>query len=54
VYQNRRQVRGEVVQRSFAHCYETGGMRRTHMRGHTNILNYYRLKGGGFRPGTSN
>jgi len=21
-----------------AHCYETSGMRRTHLRGHTNIL----------------
>jgi hypothetical protein len=26
------------VKRSFAHCYETGGMRRTHLRGHENIL----------------
>jgi transposase len=25
--------RGESVKRSFAHCYETGGMRRTHLRG---------------------
>jgi hypothetical protein len=49
VYQNRRPVRGgygksllrrrgELVERSFAHCYETGGMRRTHLRGHENIL----------------
>ncbi|HLJ29290.1 MAG TPA: transposase [Candidatus Angelobacter sp.] len=49
VYQNRRRVqgeygksllrkRGELVERSFAHCYETGGMRRTHLRGHQNIL----------------
>ena len=49
VYQNRRRVRGdygksllrrrgELVERSFAHCYETGGMRRTHLRGHSNIL----------------
>jgi transposase len=49
VYQNRRRVRGgygksllrrrgELVERSFAHCYETGGMRRTHLRGHENIL----------------
>ena len=30
--------RGELVERSFAHCYETGGMRRTHLRGHQNIL----------------
>ena len=49
VYQNRRRVRGsygksllrrrgELVERSFAHCYETGGMRRTHLRKHENIL----------------
>jgi transposase len=24
--------RGELVERSFAHCYDTGGMRRTHLR----------------------
>ena len=30
--------RGEIVERSFAHLYETGGMRRTHLRGHANIL----------------
>ncbi len=49
VYANRRRVRGdrgrqlmrdrgEKIERSFAHCYETGGMRRTHLRGHPNIL----------------
>ena len=49
VYANRRRVRGargkrllrrrgEIVERSFAHCYETGAMRRTHLRGHENIL----------------
>ena len=27
-----------MIERSFAHCYETGGMRRTHLRGHANIL----------------
>jgi transposase len=48
VYQNRRRVRGrygksllrrrgELVERSFAHCYETGGMRRCHLRGRENI-----------------
>ena len=30
--------RGELIERSFAHCYDTGGMRRTHLRGHENIL----------------
>ena len=49
VYANRRRVnaaygkhllrkRGELIERSFAHCYDTGGMRRTHLRGHENIL----------------
>ena len=49
VYANRRRVRGEygksllrrrgqLAERSFAHCYETGGMRRCHLRGHENIL----------------
>ena len=48
VYANRRRLRGarskalhrlraEKVERSFAHCYETGGMRRVHLRGHTNL-----------------
>lgn len=49
VYGNRRRMRGrrgkdlqklrtELTERSFAHMYETGGMRRTHLRGQTNIL----------------
>lgn len=49
VYSNRRRARGdrgkrlqrsrgELLERPFAHCYETGGMRRTHLRGHENIL----------------
>jgi transposase len=49
VYANRRRIRGErgkrllrkrgeLIERSFAHCYETGAMRRTHLRGHENIL----------------
>lgn len=29
--------RGEYVERGFAHNYETGAMRRVHLRGHTNI-----------------
>ncbi len=48
-YGNRRRVRGargkrlmrcrgEYVERSFAHVYDTGGMRRTYLRGHQNIL----------------
>lgn len=49
VYANRRRVKGkrgrrlqklrsELAERSFAHMYETGGMRRTHLRGRENIL----------------
>jgi hypothetical protein len=49
VYQDRRRVRasygksllrrrGELVERGFAHCYETGGMRRCHLRGREDIL----------------
>lgn len=49
VYANRRRIRGvrgrrlmrrrgELIERSFAHCYDTGGMRRTHLCGHENIL----------------
>ncbi len=49
VYANRRRLqrpkgkrllrkRGELIERTFAHCYETGGMRRTHLRKHGNIL----------------
>jgi transposase len=33
--------RGELLERSFAHCLETGGMRRVHLRGHANILKRY-------------
>jgi len=29
--------RAELVERSFAHCYETGGLRRMHIRGHQEI-----------------
>jgi transposase len=59
VYQNRQRVRGEygksllrrrgeLVERSFAHCYETGGMRRTHLRGHKNILKRQLIHVGAF------
>ena len=30
--------RGELIERTFAHCYDTGGMRRTHLRKHNNIF----------------
>ena len=49
VYRNRRRItgergkrllrlRGELLERPFAHLYETGGMRRVYLRGHPNIL----------------
>jgi len=33
--------RGELLERCFAHCLETGGMRRAHLRGRENILKRY-------------
>ena len=62
VYANRRRVRGargrrllrrrgEYVERAFAHVYNTGGMRRTHLRGHTNILKRLLIHAGGFNLG---
>ena len=36
------------MERSFAHCYETGGMRRTHLRGHKNILKRQLIHVGAF------
>jgi transposase len=59
VYANRRRVngeygkrllrkRGELIERSFAHCYDTGGMRRTHLRGHQNILKRLLIHVGAF------
>ena len=43
--------RGERVERSFAHTYDTGGMRRTHLRGHTNILKRVLVHASGFNLG---
>lgn len=40
--------RGELVERSFEHNYETGGMRRTHLRGRDNILKRLLNHVGGF------
>src|SRR5215831_259662 len=59
VYANRRRVRGEygksllrrrgeLIERSFAHCYETGGMRRCHLRGRQNILKRQLIHVGAF------
>ena len=43
--------RGERVERSFAHTYDTGGMRRTHLRGTTNILKRVLVHVSGFNLG---
>jgi transposase len=43
--------RGEYVERSFAHVYDTGGMRRTHLRGHANILKRLLVHAGAFNLG---
>ena len=40
--------RGEFIERSFAHCYETGGMRRCTLRGHDNILKRLLIHVGAF------
>lgn len=59
VYGNRRRIkgdrgkslmrkRGELVERSFAHCYDTGGMRRTHLKGRKNILKRLLIHVAGF------
>jgi hypothetical protein len=59
VYDNRRRIRGEhgkellrrrgeFLERSFAHAYETGGMRRTHLWGRENILKRALIHVGGF------
>jgi transposase len=59
VYGNRRRIRGrrgrrlrrrraEYAERSFAHLYDTGRMRRTHLRGHSNILKRLLIHGGAF------
>jgi transposase len=62
VYANRRRIRGtrgralqrrrsERLERPNAHLYETGAMRRTHLRGHTNIRKRLFVHIGGFNLG---
>jgi transposase len=62
VYANRRRIkgergkrllrsRGEKLERSFAHCYETGGMRRVHLRGRENIAKRALIHAAGFNIG---
>lgn len=62
VYHNRRRIRrrrgkqllrrrGELLERPNAHLYETGGMRRTHLRGHQNIYKRLVVHAAGFNLG---
>ena len=59
VYANRRRVkgnygkrllkkRGELIERSFAHCYETGALRRVYLRGRENVLKRQLIHVGAF------
>jgi transposase len=59
VYANRRRTKGdrskrlqrkrsELTERSMAHMYETGGMRRVHLKGRDNILKRLLVHAGGF------
>ena len=43
--------RGEMVERSFAHCLDSGGMRRTYLRGNENIEKRYIVHIAGFNLG---
>lgn len=62
VYANRRRIkgergkallrkRGELLERPFAHCYETGAMRRTHLKRHLKILKRLLVHVAGFNLG---
>jgi transposase len=62
VYANRRRVRaerskrlqklrGELGERSFAHCYETGGMRQVFVRGSDNVLKRVLVQAAAFNIG---
>jgi transposase len=62
VYRNRRRIRGargkrllrqrgERLERPFAHLYETGRLRRVHLRGHENILKRVLLHAGALNLG---
>jgi hypothetical protein len=43
--------RGEYVERTFAHVYDTGGLRRVYLRGHPNILKRLIVHAGAFNLG---
>ena len=62
VYANRRRIRGprgkrllrrrgELLERPSAHLYETGGLRRVHVRGHENVLKRLLVHAGAFNLG---
>ena len=62
VYSNRRRIRGdrgkrllrgrgELLERPCAHLYETGGLRRSHVRGHENVLKRLFVHAGAFNLG---
>jgi transposase len=62
VQANRRRIRGargvallrkrsEFLERPNAHLYDTGGLRRTYLRGHVNILKRLLVHAGGFNLG---
>ena len=62
VYANRRRVRGErskrlqklrgeLCERSFAHCYETGAMRKLYLRGRDNVLKRVLVQAAAFNIG---
>jgi transposase len=62
VYANRRRVRGarskrlqklrgELCERSFAHCYETGALRRLYLRGRDNVLKRVLVQAAAFNLG---
>ena len=62
VYANRRRIRGrrgrrlmrrrgEMLERPFAHCLETGGLRRVFLRGRENIEKRYQIHVAGFNLG---
>ena len=59
VYGNRRRIqgnrgkallrrRGELLERAMAHLFDSGGMRRTHLRGHGNIMKRLIIHAAGF------
>jgi transposase len=61
-YANRRRIkgergkrllrsRGEKLERTFAHCYETGGMRRLYLRGRDNAAKRVLIHAAGFNVG---